>query len=183
MKSNTKLTLIIIAIVVLIGVFIFFSVQNTQNSAINFEELIKTADSDIKVQEKRRVDLVYNLADCVKSYNEHEYNTLKDVIDARSSNASDATIQEVRTMITATAEQYPALKSDTNYIQFMTELSTTENLIAQYRSNYNQQIKQYNRYVRSFPNKLFLSWCGYENVEYTYLDYQAPVDAPQNLFK
>ena len=177
MKKN-KLILIIIAIIVLIGLFVFLTVQNTQNTAINFEELIKTADSDIKVQEKRRVDLIYNLVDCVKSYNEHEYNTLKDVVDARSSNSSDATISEVKTMISAVAENYPTLKSDANYSQLMTELATTENLIAQHRSNYNQQIKQYNRYVRKFPNKMFLSWCGYEAIEFDYLDYNAPADAP-----
>ena len=30
----------------------------------------------------------------------------------------------------------------------MNELSTTENLIAQYRENYNQAIKEYNRYIK-----------------------------------
>jgi len=64
----------------------------------------------------------------------------------------------------------------------MNELSITENLIAEYRSNYNKQIKEYNRYVRKFPTRLYLSWLGYEVQNYTYLDYDAPVDAPQNLF-
>lgn len=182
MKSNTKMILIIVAIVVCLIGFVFLMVQNTNNGAIVMEENVKTADSDIKVQEKRRVDLIYNLVDSVKSYNEHEYNTLKDVVDARSSNSADATISEVKTMISAVAENYPTLKSDANYSQLMTELATTENLIAQHRSNYNQQIKQYNRYVRKFPNKIFLSWCGYEAIEFDYLDYNAPTDAPQNLF-
>ena len=66
--------------------------------------------------------------------------------------------------------------------QLMTELSMTENLIAEYRSNYNKQIKEYNRYVRQFPNRLFLSILGYEVQDYSYLDYNAPSDAPQNLF-
>jgi LemA protein len=182
MKSNTKLFLIIAVIIVCVIGFMFLTIQNTNNGAINMEENVKTANSDIKVQEKRRVDLIYNLVDCVKSYNEHEYNTLKDVVDARSSNATDATIQEVTTMISAVAENYPTLKANDNYKQLMTELATTENLIAQHRSNYNQQIKQYNRYVRKFPNRLFLSWCGYEAIEFNYLDYNAPADAPQNLF-
>lgn len=33
------------------------------------------------------------------------------------------------------------------------ELSITENMIAEYRSNYNKQIKEYNRYVKKFPSK------------------------------
>ncbi|MDU4979385.1 MAG: LemA family protein, partial [Clostridium celatum] len=70
-----------------------------------------------------------------------------------------------------------------NYKELMNELSITENMIAQYRSNYNKQIKEYNRYVKRFPNKQFLSLLGYEYIEYDYLDYSAPVDAPQNLFE
>lgn len=58
----------------------------------------------------------------------------------------------------------------------------TENLIAEHRSNQNKQVKEYNRYVRKFPNRLFLDMLGYENQDYQYLDYNAPSDAPQNLF-
>ena len=65
----------------------------------------------------------------------------------------------------------------------MNELSVTENLIAEYRSNYNKQIKNYNRYVRKFPTKQFLGLLGYEIQDYQYLDYNAPKDAPNDLFK
>ena len=64
----------------------------------------------------------------------------------------------------------------------MNELSITENLIAEYRENYNKQIKEYNRYARKFPTRLFLNILGYKMQQYQYLDYDAPVDAPQNLF-
>ena len=154
--------------------------QSVGNKAISIEEQIQVADSDIKVQEKRRIDLIYNLVDVVKEYDKHEYNTLKDVVDSRS---KDTTINEVTTMINATAEAYPELKSDTNYKQLINELSITENLIAQHRSNYNKQLKEYNRYIRKFPNRAILNVIGYEIVEYQYLDYNAPQDAPQNLFE
>ena len=86
-------------------------------------------------------------------------------------------------MITAVAEAYPELKSNENYKTLMNELSMTENMIAEYRSNYNKQIKEYKRYVRKFPTRQFLGLLGYEVQEYEYLDYNAPVDAPQDLFK
>lgn len=44
------------------------------------------------------------------------------------------------------------------------------------------QVKEYNRYVRQFPARLFLNILGYETQTYDYLNYNAPVDAPQNLF-
>ena len=44
---------------------IFFWIQATRNHAVVLEEAVKTASSDIRVQEKRRIDLIYNLVDCV----------------------------------------------------------------------------------------------------------------------
>ena len=175
-----KMIFISAAGLILIGLLAIFMVNGAQNKAIGLEEQIKVADSDIKVQEKRRVDLVYNLVDTVKQYDKHEAETLKDIVEARSK--GNGNIENVTTMINAAAEAYPELKSNENYKQLMNELSITENMIAQYRSNYNKQIKEYNRYVKRFPNKQFLSLLGYEYVEYDYLDYNAPVDAPQNLF-
>lgn len=180
MKKNWKLCLIILAGILSIILLCVFGVQSSQNKAFSLEEQVNTASSDIKVQEKRRVDLVYNLADCVKQYDKHEADTLTSIVDGRGSSGD---IENVTTAITAVSEAYPELKSNENYKELMNELSMTENLIAEYRSNYNKQIKEYNRYVRKFPTRIFLNMLGYEVQEYTYLDYNAPVYAPQNLFE
>ena len=179
-NTNWKLFLIIAAGVVAVILLGIFGIQGAQNQAFVLEESVNTASSDIKVQEKRRVDLVYNLADCVKQYDKHEAETLSAIVEGRGS-AGD--IENVTTAITAVAEAYPELKSNENYKELMNELSITENLIAEYRSNYNKEIKEYNRYIRKFPTRIFLSWLGYESQNYTYLDYDAPVDAPQKLFE
>lgn len=178
-NSIWKLVLILLVGAIAVSMLCVFWVQGAQNQAFSLEEQVNTAMSDIKVQEKRRVDLVYNLADCVMQYDKHEAETLKAVVDGRGS-AGD--IENVTTAITAVSEAYPELKSNENYKELMNELSMTENLIAEYRSNYNKQVKAYNRYVRKFPTRLFLDMCGYEAPEFSYLDYNAPVDAPQNLF-
>lgn len=178
-KNNWKVALIVTAGIVAVILLCVFGIQSSQNRAFALEEQVNTADSDIKVQEKRRIDLVYNLADCVKQYDKHEAETLTAIVEDRGSNGD---IENVTTAITAVSEAYPELKSNENYRELMNELSITENLIAEYRSNYNKQIKEYNRYVRKFPTRIFLDILGYEVQEYTYLDYDAPVDAPQNLF-
>ena len=179
-NTNWKLFLIIAAGVVTVILLGIFGIQGAQNQAFVLEESVNTASSDIKVQEKRRVDLVYNLADCVKQYDKHEAETLSAIVEGRGS-AGD--IENVTTAIAAVAEAYPELKSNENYKELMNELSITENLIAEYRSNYNKEIKEYNRYIRKFPTRIFLSWLGYESQNYTYLDYNAPADAPQKLFE
>jgi LemA protein len=179
MKRNVKLGLIILVGIIAVFLAVVFGVQGSQNKAFVLEEQVQTASADIKVQEKRRVDLVYNLADCVKQYDKHEADTLKNVVEGRGSTGD---IENVSMAITAVSEAYPELKSNENYKQLMTELSMTENMIAEYRSNYNKQIKEYNRYVRKFPARLFLSFLGYEIQDYTYLDFDAPETAPQELF-
>ena len=178
-NTNWKLPLIIGAGVIAIILLCVFGVQSSQNKAIALEEQVNTATSDINVQEKRRVDLVYNLADAVMQYDEHEAETLKAIAEGRGSTGS---IENVTTAITAVAEAYPELKSNENYKTLMNELSMTENLIAEYRSNYNKYIKEYNRYVRKFPTRIFLNMLGYEVMEYEYLNYNVSSDAPQNLF-
>ena len=179
MNSNIKLALIIIAGILAVCMMFVFFIQGAQNTAFSLEESVNTAKSDINVQEKRRVDLIYNLADCVMQYDKHEAQTLKDIVEGRGSNGD---IENVNVALKAVSEAYPDLKSNENYKELMNELSMTENLIAEYRSNYNQQVKEYNRYIRKFPTRTFLNMLGYESVDFGYLEYNAPVDAPQDLF-
>lgn len=164
--------------VILLGVFF---VQSYQNRAISLEERIGTAKSDIHVQEKARVDKVYNLADCVKQYDKHEAEIIEAIAAGRGGANGD--IENVQTVIKAVAEAYPELKSSDNYQKFMNELITIENTIAEYRSNYNKRVEEYNRYVKGFPARVFLGWTGYEVNTYSKLEFEnAPVDAPTNLF-
>ncbi len=177
--KNWKLSAIILGSVLAVILMCVTGVQWSQNRAISLEEAVYTAESDIKVQEKRRVDLVYNLSDCVKQYDEHESETLTGLADGMSKGNN---VEDVSTAIAAVTYAYPELKSNENYKQLMNEFSITENMIAQYRENYNKSVTSYNRYVKKFPARIFLNWTGYKVLEFERLDYQAPVDAPQNLF-
>lgn len=181
MKFSWKLPVIILAVILAVVLMFVFAFQGVQNKAISLEEQITTAQSEIKIQEKRRADLIPNLVDCVKAYDEHEYNTLMAVIEARGA-GSDEVASEVMTSVNVVAEQYPELKSNENYKQLMTELATTENLIANTRTNYNTWVSKYNSYVKKFPNRGILSMLGYEVQTYAKLNYDVSSDAPTNLF-
>lgn len=154
----------------------------TNNTVINLEEQIKESMSSIQIQEKRREDLIYNLVDTVESYNKYEQDTMTKIVEARS-RAKNGNVEEAETLINAVAEQYPELKSNENYKILMTELAVTENLIAEHRNNYNIQIKQYNKTVKTFPNSMILNFLGYEKLENVYLEYESSTDAPINLFE
>ena len=87
MKNTTwKIPLIILAAIIAIALSCVFMVQGSQNHAISLEEQVGESKAAINAQEKRRQDLVYNLADSVKAYDKHEADTLKDIVKERSSN-------------------------------------------------------------------------------------------------
>lgn len=111
--TGWKMVLIVIAIIIAVALMVVFGVQSYKNRAINMEEQVLTAKSDINIQEKRRVDLLGNLVDCVKNYDKHEYDTLKAIVDGRSSDDDKAA--EIKTSIKAVSEAYPELKSNENY--------------------------------------------------------------------
>lgn len=110
MKKDTKLILIVLAGILAIVLLCIFAVQGTQNKAFTLEEQVNTAQSDIRVQEKRRVDLVYNLADCVMQYDKHEAETLTAIVEGRGSSGD---IENVATAITHTGTIFTTLSDNT----------------------------------------------------------------------
>ena len=64
---KNKGTWIIVGIVAAFVLLIAGIFVSTNNRAVSLEEQVFTADSDIQAQEKRRTDLIYNLADWSRS--------------------------------------------------------------------------------------------------------------------
>ena len=52
------------------------------------------------------------------------------------------------------------------YKNVMTATSVNENQLKQYRESYNNNIKDYRRFVRKWPNKNVLEMLGYEVKDY-----------------
>lgn len=170
----------LVAIIAMVVLAVIISCVSTgllaRNHAYNLEEQINVAQSNIEVQQKRRADLIPNLVECVKAYDRHEYETLMAVVNART--MDEKTVTDVQLAIAAVAEAYPELQSSANYRELMNELSITENLIANYRSNYNTQVRRYKNYVRRFPYSFLLSVTGYDVLTYSYLEFEGTEDAP-----
>lgn len=172
----------VIAVVGVIGIFFAMNIS-INNGAIFAEEQVFEANSKIEAAQKRRVDLIYNLVDTVEAYADHESETFKAVAELRTGGATGtATVENAQLAFNAVAEAYPELKANETYKQLMTELTVTENDVRGMRENFNREIRNYNKFTRKFPNSFFLGLGGYEVIEYTYLDFDAPADAPQDLF-
>ena len=163
-----KLTMIIMAAIC--GMFIILGgcVVGAKNTAISLEETVQTSKSDIDVQLSNRFNKLTELAECVKKYDEHEYKTLVEVIAARGKNMSNSEAKQCLAAFSRVEERYPELRSQENYKNLMTEISLTENHLAQHKKAYNSFIKDYRKHCRSFPASIFLSFCGYEMIDFEY---------------
>lgn len=163
-----KLALVTLSAIIGISIMCLFGVMSSKNGAISLEESVKTAQSGIDVQLSNRFNKLTELAECVRKYDEHEYRTLTDTISARGKNMNGKEVKECLASFSRVEERYPELKSQKNYQTLMTEISLTENKLAQSKSAFNEFVRDYNRYVRKFPTSIFLGWTGYENVKFEY---------------
>jgi LemA protein len=54
----------------------------------------------------------------------------------------------------AISEAYPQLKADQGFLRLQDELTGTENRIATSRNDYNEAVRAYNAYIRTFPQAI-----------------------------
>ncbi len=165
-------TIIVIAVVVLLVLWII----SAQRKFVSSEEIVKNAMSQIGVQQSSRWDALTGLVELLKSYNEHEYNTLKDVIAARSGITANSTtaeaqaqedlLQQALIQVRAISEQYPDIKANTMYTQTMNSVNTYENQVRTSRMVYNDSVTKYNRLVRQFPDSLAASLLHFKEKDY-----------------
>ena len=148
----------------LAGAFLVGCGYNTIQSK---DELAAGAKQQIEVQLQRRSDLIGNLVNTVKRYAEHEAAVFTSVAEARSRVANavrsgdpaqmaeaDAQLTGALGRLIAVAENYPQLKADQLFLRLQDQLEGTENRIAVARTDYNEAARDYNGYIRQFPQNL-----------------------------
>lgn len=144
------------------------------NSLQALDEDVKASWSEVQNQYQRRNDLIPNLVETVKGYAKHEKDTLREVMEARSkatqttidaSSLSDeesfekfqkaqGALSSALSRLMIVVEKYPDLKANTNFRDLSAQLEGTENRITVARKRYIDQVSEYNKQVRSFPNSL-----------------------------
>src|SRR6476661_8299727 len=137
------------------------------NQIQTYDENASQAKQQISVQLQRRADLVPNLVATVKGYAQHEEAVFTQVAQARGglvgaiqtgdpSQMATANAQLTGALgrLIAVAEAYPQLKADQSFLRLQDELAGTENRIATSRNDYNEAVKDYNAYIRQFPQAI-----------------------------
>ena len=143
------------------------------------DEQAAQAKQQISVQLQRRADLVPNLVNTVKGYAQHEEAVFTQVAQARAGLAGAIQTGDPQQMATANAalngalgrliaiaEAYPQLKADQSFLRLQDELAGTENRIATSRNDYNEAVRDYNAYIRQFPQAITAKVTGAKSRTY-----------------
>lgn len=137
------------------------------NRIQQYDENAQQAKQQISVQLQRRADLVPNLVNTVKAYAQYENAVFTQVATARGALSGAIQAGDPTQMATANAqltgalgrliavaEAYPQLKADQGFLRLQDELAGTENRIATSRNDYNEAVRAYNAYIRTFPQAI-----------------------------
>ncbi len=166
------------------------------NRIQTLDEQVNAFRGQIQVQLQRRADLVPNLVETVKGYAQHEEAIFTAVAEARAklggaiqsgslgqmADANQGLTSALGRLI-AVAENYPQLKANENFRMLQDQLEGTENRIATAREDYNNAVREYNAYIRQFPQVLTAKVISAKERGYFEVTTPAAAEAPKVEFK
>ena len=179
--------LIVVGLLFILFIFLVSPVISFYNNAISKREAIRSQFSQIDVVLKRRYDLIPNLIQTVKGVAIQEQEIFLKIAEARTKYGSAITNEEkiksaneiegLLSRLLVIVENYPQLRSSESFNKLMDELSGTENRIAVERRRYNENVREYNMFIKRFPNNILANFFGFKEEPYfeiTSIEREAP---------
>lgn len=178
-KGGIIILLVVLALLVLWGVGIY-------NNLVAKQETVEQAVGDVQAAYQKRADQIPNVAATAKQYSDYEGEAYTNIVEARAkatattidmSNLDDqqlANYQKLQDELMSTmranlnviVERYPELKADDLYLNLQTNIESCENTIANARRNFNEKAKDFNQYLRRFPNNIVAGFGNFEKMPY-----------------
>ncbi len=151
----------------------------TWNKLVHSEGAVNHSWEQIKVQLKRRHDLIPDIFESTKGIMKHETKFYDKLFDARATAAgasqtnnvlgtanAERAFSQMIPRIQAVSEAYPEIKANEMFMQLSNELSNIEEEIAKYRSEYNDRVGSYNILIRLIPTIFVAKLKGCKTREY-----------------
>ncbi len=161
---------IVLGVILLIGLAAFGWYRQGYDAAIKKDEGVKSSWAQVENQLQRRNDLIPNLVNTVKGFAAQEKGVLTEVTKLRSQWGEAKTIPDkienaeaissAVSRLLLVAESYPQLKSDQNFLALQSQLEGTENRIAVERMRYNEAVRDFNAFRRTFFGRFFATQAG-----------------------
>jgi len=168
-----------VAAVFAVGVLVLvvgFVLVTTYNAIVALRQRSDKAWSNIDVVLKQRHDQLPNLVAAVRGVMSYEQGVLTRVTDARAAYSptapipaqaatSEETTAAVRSLF-AVVERYPELRSAENVRDLQSQIERLEDMIADRRELYNDQIYRYNTRIDQVPGALIAPVFGWQPREF-----------------
>jgi LemA protein len=158
----------LLVLMIMVSIFIYNSIKGKFNE-------IEKAVGGMNTYLKQRYDLIPNIVESVKQYMQHERQTLEEITKLRTEALNQGKGEDVAAVnnkitkalegILVSVENYPDLKSNTNFIQLQKNLKNVEDNIAASRRFYNAAVTDFNNSLDMFPSNLFASSMGMQRRE------------------
>ncbi len=155
------------------------------NGMVKMQESVTSQWGNVETAYQRRSDLIPNFVNTVKGAANFEQTTLTQVIEARAKATSvniDPTkmtsenlqqfqqaqgqLSSALSRLMVVVEQYPQLKATQNFRDLQVELEGTENRISVERRKFNEVAREYNTYIRRFPQNMLAGMFGFQSKPY-----------------
>jgi len=172
MRRGLWIAIGVIVVIFLVILMVFGSYVSAKNQMVAKQEAVKAQWSQVDVVLQRRADLIPNLVSTVKGYATHEEKVFDDIANARAAllNAKDPSgkiqangqLDGALGRLLAISENYPNLKADQNFLSLQAQLEGSENRIAVERRRYNETLRDYNTFIRQFPNSIWAGIAGFQ---------------------
>lgn len=179
MKGGRLLFLLLIVGAVLWGV-------SAYNNLVAKQETVEQAVGDVQAAYQKRADQIPNVAVTAKKYADYEIEAYTNIVEARAKatattidlsslddkqlanyqKVQDELMKTMRANLNVIVERYPDLKASTLYLNLQSSIESCENLIATERRNFNDKAKDYNQFLRRFPNNIIASIFHFEKMPY-----------------
>ncbi|WP_457569975.1 LemA family protein [Desulfurobacterium sp.] len=164
-----------IVIIVLLIAIVFYTIS-TYN---RFQVLKNGAEAtlgQIKVALKKRLDMISQLVNTVKSHAKFEKETFEKVAALRSGITKAETPEEISEIeketrklmgaINVVVESYPELRTSSIVLELTQAIQDMENEIARHRYTYNNIAQEMNTKIDVFPSNLVASMFGFKKLSY-----------------
>ncbi|MUH59611.1 LemA family protein [Bifidobacterium canis] len=191
--SGGIVAIIVIAIIVVLVIWVI----SMYNGLVTMRNRVSNGWAQVDVLLKQRADLIPNLVETVKGYAGHESNVFTRVTQARAgviaaANNPNTTLEQraaaeqqlsnAMVNLRATAEAYPDLKANQNFMDLQQKLAGLEDKIAYGRQFYNDVVLKYNNKIMQVPTNIIANMFHFMPAQYFNVDEQTRQNVPQVKF-
>ncbi len=168
----------VILLLAVVGVVLY-----TVSTYNRFQTLRNGAEAtlgQVQVALKKRLDMISQLVESVKSYAKFEKETLEKVTELRSSVLRPQGASELGRIeresrgllgnLLLTVESYPELKTSEVVQELTASIRAVEDELARHRYTYNNIVQEFNTKTDTFPSNMVARTFGFKKMDYLEFD-------------